>query len=108
MRSARNKVQYIVISLGIFYSIVISPTILADTPTSLIPNKPYTSSKTTIDKQENKIKTDISVQDHPDRKATTTLRERVGIEVNSLRDIDVESIGTIDPSTGGFKKKYVG
>ena len=108
MRSVRNKVQYIVTSLGILYSIVISPTILADTPTSLIPNKPYTSSKTTIDKQENKIKTDIRVQDQPDPKETTTLRERVGIEVNSLRDIDVESIGTIDSSTGGFKKNMWG
>ena len=108
MRSARNKVQYIVTSLGILYSIVISPTILADTPTSLIPNKPYTSSKTTIDKQENKIKTDISVQDQPDPKETTTLRERVGIEVNSLRDIDVESIGIMDSSTGGFKKNMWG
>ena len=32
----------------------------------------------------------------------------MGIEVNSLRDIDVESIGTIDSSTGGFKKNMWG
>ena len=108
MRSARNKVQYIFILLGILYSIVISPTILADTPTSLIPNKAYTPSKTTIDKQENKITTDVSVQDQPDTKETTTLRERVGIEVSSLRDIDVESIGTIDSTSGGFKKNMWG
>ena len=108
MRSVRNKVQYIVTSLVILYSIVISPTILADTPTSLIPNKPYTSSTTIIDKQDNKIKTDIRVQHQPAPKETTTLRERVGIEVNSLRDIDVESIGTIDSSTGGFKKNMWG
>lgn len=108
MRSARNKVQYIFILLGILYSILISPTILADTPTSLIPNKAYTPSKTTIDKQENKITTDVSVQDQPDTKETTTLRERVGIEVSSLRDIDVESIGTIDSTSGGFKKNMWG
>ncbi len=108
MRSARNKVQYIFILLGILYSIVISPTILADTPTSLIPNKAYTPSKTTIDKQKNKITTDVSVQDQPDTKETTTLRERVGIEVSSLRDIDVESIGTIDSTSGGFKKNMWG
>ena len=108
MRSARNKVQYIVISLGIFYSIVISPTILADTPTSLIPNKPYSPSKTALDKQENKITTDINAQNQPATKETTTLRERVGIEVSSLRDIDVESIGTIDSSTGGFEKNMWG
>ena len=108
MRSARNKVQYIVISLGILYSIVISSTILADTPTSLIPNKPSTPSKTAINKEENKITTDISVQDQPDKKETTTLRERIGIEVSSLRDIDVESIGIIDSSTGGFKKNMWG
>ena len=108
MRSARNKVQYIFILLGILYSIVISPTILADTPTSLIPNKASTPSKTTIDKQENKITTDVSVQDQPDTKETTTLRERVGIEVSSLRDIDVESIGTIDSTSGGCKKNMWG
>ncbi len=108
MRSARNKVQCIVISLGILYSIVISSTILADTPTSLIPNKPSTPSKTAINKEENKITTDISVQDQPDKKETTTLRERIGIEVSSLRDIDVESIGIIDSSTGGFKKNMWG
>ena len=108
MRSARNKVQYIVISLGIFYSIVISPTILADTPTSLIPNRPYSPSKTALDKQENKLTTDINAQNQPTTKETTTLRERVGIEVSSLRDIDVESIGTMDSSTGGFKKNMWG
>ncbi len=105
MRSALNKVQYIVISLGILYSIVISPRILADTPTSLIPNKPP---KTAIEKQENKITTDIGLQEQPNTKETTTLRERMGIEVSSLRDIDVESIGTIDLSTGGFKKDMWG
>ena len=108
MRSARNKVQYTVISLGILYSIFSPPTILADTPTSLIPNKPYTPSKTSAYKQENKITTDISSQEQPAAKETATLRERVGIEVSSLRDIDVESIGTIDSSSGGFKKNMWG
>lgn len=108
MRSARNKVQYIVISLGILYSIFSTPTILADTPTSLIPNKPYPPSKTSAYKQENKITTDISSQEQPAAKETATLRERVGIEVSSLRDIDVESIGTLDASTGGFEKNMWG
>ena len=108
MRSARNKVQYIVISLGILYSIFSTPTILADTPTSLIPNKPYTPSKTSAYKQENKITTDISSQEQPAAKETATLRERVGIEVSSLRDIDVESIGTLDASTGGFENNMWG
>ena len=108
MRSARNKVQYIFISLGILYSIFSTPTILADTPTSLIPNKPYAPSKTSTDKQDNKITTDIGAQKQPAAKETATLRERVGIEVSGLRDIDVESIGTLDVSTGGFEKNMWG
>ena len=108
MRSARNKTLFNLISLGILYSIAVSPQLLADTPTSLLPNKPDTLSKTAPDQQEKKITPENNLQDQPSAKESISLREKVGIEVSGLKDIDLESIGTLDSSTGGFAKNMWG
>jgi hypothetical protein len=108
MRSARNKTLFNLISLGILYSIAVSPQLLADTPTSLLPNQPHTLSKTAPDQQEKKTTPENNLHDQPPAKGNISLREKVGIEVSRLKDIDVESIGTIDPTTGGFAKNMWG
>jgi hypothetical protein len=108
MRSARNKTLFNLISLGILYSIAVSPQLLADTPTSLLPNKPHTLSKTAPNQQEKKTTPENNLHDQPHAKGNISLREKVGIEVSSLKDIDVESIGTIDSTTGGFAKNMWG
>ena len=79
--------------------------VFADTPRSLLPSQTETFKEKYSSKETQGSSADVSEKTSSNSEDVNRLGKKNGIEINSLKEIDINSIGTIDTSSGGYTKK---
>ncbi|MBT5913665.1 MAG: hypothetical protein HOJ18_15330 [Rhodospirillaceae bacterium] len=105
MRSTHNSKGLALNCCILIFCICNITRVFAETPRSLLPIQTETFKEKHSSKKTRGIIADVPEKTLSNAKDVNRLNKKNGIEINSLKEIDIDSIGTIDTLSGGYPKQ---